>query len=232
VQRIAVIHGMGGTAATVRPLAEALGAAGHRAVAITLPGHGTRPEDLLTAAWQQWLDAVPTDATVLVGQSMGASLALAAAARRTDVRAVVAINPVAADADALDALQWMTERGRQWVEVPPSTVGEVCYERIPVAALMQMHDGILITDLSAVTCPVLVITSADDDVVDPANSDVVAASVSAPVQRLILDDGGHVATLGPRAADIAEAITLFLRSEALQHAQRPANPRTEGQGQR
>lgn len=217
--RIAVIHGMGGTAATMQPLAGALSASGLDAVAITLPGHGTDPEDLLGVTWQQWLDAVPAEATVLVGQSMGASLAMAVAARRTDVRAVVAINPVAADPDTLDALQWMTERGRQWVEVPPSTVGEACYERIPVTALVQMHDGILNTGLAAVACPVLVITSADDEVVDPTNSDVVAASLRAPVQRLALDDAGHVATLGPRASDIVAAITRFLHPDALRSAE-------------
>lgn len=210
--RIAVIHGMGGTAASVRPLADALAVAGHHSEAVTLPGHGTAPDDLLDVTWQQWLDAVPATADVLVGQSMGAALALAATARRGGVRAVVAINPVAADADALDALQWMAERGRHWVEVPPSTLGEVCYDRIPVAALMQVHEGLVSADLAAVTCPVLLITSADDDVVDPANSDVVAASLRAPLQRLVLDDGGHVATLGPRAGEIAEAITTFLQS--------------------
>jgi len=191
---------------------------GLAAEATTLPGHATAPEDLLTVTWQQWLAAVPADATVIVGQSMGASLALAVAARRGDVAAVVAINPVAADPDALDALQWMSERGRHWVDVPPSPVGEASYQRIPVAALMQVHEGLASTDLAAVTCPVLLITSADDDVVDPANSDVVAASLGAPVQRLILDDGGHVATLGPRAADIAAAIHSFLRSEAFRQA--------------
>jgi carboxylesterase len=218
VGRIAVIHGLGGTAATVQPLAESLVRMGMPAEALTLPGHGTASEDLLAVSWEQWLAAVPVDSTALVGQSMGASLALAVAARRRDVAAVVAINPVAADPDALDALRWMTERGRHWVQVPPAAAGEVCYERIPVAALMQMHDGILVTDLSAVTCPVLLITSADDDVVDPASSDVVAASLGSRAQRLVLDDGGHVATLGPRVADIAAAINSFLRSEAFREA--------------
>jgi carboxylesterase len=216
--RVAVLHGMGGTAATVQPLADALVAEGMAAEAVTLPGHGTEPEDLLTVSWQHWLEAVPADAAVLVGQSMGASLVLAAAAGRDEVQAVVAINPVAANPDALDALRWMVERGRRWVEVPPSTVGEACYRRIPVAALTQMHDGILRTDLAALTCPVLLVTSADDDVVDPADSDVVARSLRAPVQRLTLDGAGHVATLGPRATDLAAAISSFLRSEVLREA--------------
>ncbi|HRE00645.1 MAG TPA: hypothetical protein PLV68_05065, partial [Ilumatobacteraceae bacterium] len=43
---IVVLHGFGGTAASVAPLTDALRAAGHPVVSPTLPGHGTTTDDL------------------------------------------------------------------------------------------------------------------------------------------------------------------------------------------
>jgi carboxylesterase len=39
------------------PVVAALHDAGHTALAPTLPGHGTRPEDLLDVGWSDWLEA-------------------------------------------------------------------------------------------------------------------------------------------------------------------------------
>lgn len=43
--------------------------------------------------------------------------------------------------------------------------------------------------------PVLLLTSPQDHVVDPGNSDIVAARVSGPVERVTLERSYHVATL-------------------------------------
>ena len=44
--RILLLHGLGGTGATMQPLADGLTAAGHLTHAPTLPGHGSQPEQL------------------------------------------------------------------------------------------------------------------------------------------------------------------------------------------
>jgi carboxylesterase len=206
---IALVHGMGGTAATMQPLADRLRDVGFATTSITLPGHGTMPEDLQQVAWEDWREAIPA-ADVIVGQSMGGSLALDAAARRPDTQAVVAINALAGDPDALDGLEWRRSRGHQWIDEVATADGEVAYDRLPIGALLAMVEGVLLTDLSAVTQPVLLITSADDDAVDPGNSDVIASGLSGPVSRLTLPHGGHVASLGPEVDTIAEAITRFV----------------------
>jgi esterase/lipase len=216
---ITVVHGLGGTADTVWPVVEALQAHGHEVLAPTLAGHSTRPDDLITAGWAQWLSCVPAHTDVVIGQSMGGSLALTHASQQAaaSIGAVVAINPVAPDPDALDALEWMRERGREWIEVAASTVGERCYDRLPIAALQSMHDGILASDWSAVRCPTLIVTSDDDDVVDPASSDVIAHTLEvggALVRRLGLAGAGHVATLGPKRTDLITAIIAFVSTIA------------------
>lgn len=207
--RVACVHGLGGTASTMSPLVDALRAAGHEAWAVTLPGHGTAPDDLAGITWADWLAAVP-DADALVGQSMGGALVLAAVATRPEVRAVVAINPPAPDPDALDGLEWRRSRGTAWVDAPPAAEGEHAYDRLPLESLVAMADGVIATDLAAVHVPVLLVTSLDDDVVDPVCSDVVAASLSGPVERLVLPTGTHTATRGPDRATLTSAVLTFL----------------------
>jgi len=208
--RILLLHGLGGTAATVAPVAALLAAGGHEVHAPTLPGHGTDPTDLLTVTWADWLHAAgqwPAD--VIVGQSMGGSLALALAATQA-CRAVVAINPPAPDPDAVDGLEWQRDRGHEWVDGPPLAEGEEGYTRLPIAALLEMVCGSLLTDAAAITVPVLLVTSALDDVVDPYSADLVATSLSGPVTRLRLEDSGHVATLGPQQSLLVAEIEAFV----------------------
>jgi carboxylesterase len=206
--RVLCLHGLGGTGATMWPLVGALSIAGHTVLAPTLPGHGSDPADLVGITWDDWLQAAADwPADVVVGQSMGANLALSLAASGT-CRAVVAINPLAADADALDGLEWRISRGHERIEVEPST-GEQAYEWLPITALQAMHEGIAVQDLSTVSIPTLIVTSADDDVVDPANSDLVAAALGVKAHRVRLR-GGHVATLDVDRDTLCTAVTTFI----------------------
>jgi len=209
--RILLLHGLGGTAATMQPIAAALALAGHDVHAPTLPGHGTDAAQLLTVTWSDWVaTAGGWPADVVVGQSMGAMLALALAATGA-CRAVVAINPPAADPDALDGLQWQLDRGHQWVDGPPLAAGEEGYTRLPLVALLEMVQGSLAIDARAITVPVLLVTSALDEVVDPYSADIVAGSLPGPVTRVRLEHSGHVATLGPEQPLLVTAIEDFLR---------------------
>jgi len=208
--RILLLHGLGGTAATMAPLAEQLRATGHTVHAPTLPGHGTDPEALLLVGWSEWL-AVASEwpADVVVGQSMGGGLALALAAKQA-CAGVVAINCPAPDPDAVDGLEWMRERGRDWVDGPSLAEGEIGYDRQPVSALLAMVHGLLAVPLAEIAVPVLLVTSALDEVVDPFSADAIAAVLPGPVHRLVLADSGHVATLGPELPVLAAAIEQFI----------------------
>ena len=211
---ILCLHGLGGTGSTMQPLVHGLAALGHTVHAPTLPGHGTTPDDLHGITWHDWLAAAEqaladTGATVVVGQSMGGDLALALAARRLCTK-VVAINPPPPDLDAVDGLEWQISRGMHWVEGPPLGDGEDGYTRFPTAALLQMVDGVLAIGLAGITVPVLLVTSALDDVVDPFSADIVAAGLAGEVQRLVLPSSGHVATHGPDRELLIAAIHAFV----------------------
>ena len=208
--RVLCLHGLGGTGATMWPLVAHLGSHGHQVLAPTLPGHGSRPEDLLDVGWDDWLHAaLEWPADIVVGQSMGGSLALAVAAAGA-CDGVVAINPVPPDLDALDALEWRRERGHEWIEDAPTFPGESAYTRLPIAALVEMTAGVLAIDLAAVDQPVLLVSSADDDVIDPASAATIAGALGGRTDRLTLDRGGHTATLGEGRMRLAAAVETFI----------------------
>ena len=210
--RVLCLHGLGGTGATMWPIVAACIDADFTTLAPTLPGHGTDPADLVGVTWNDWLEAVRAwEADVVVGQSMGGNLALQLTAEQR-CRAAVCINPVAHDPDALEGLEWRQSRGHSWVEVGPSTVGEIAYERLPIEALIAMTRGVASIDLEAVDRPVLLVTSAEDDTVDPASSDAIARALSGDVRRLRLRRSGHVATLDKDRDVLQRAVVEFVNA--------------------
>jgi carboxylesterase len=196
------------------PLVAACTDAGFTTLAPTLPGHGTDPADLIGLTWQDWLEAARAwEADVVVGQSMGACLAFQLAVEQR-CSAVVCINPVAPNPDAMEGLEWRKSRGQQWIEVNPSTVGEIAYERLPIDAVIAMTEGVASVDLSHVEKPVLLVTSAKDDVVDPASVDQIADELPGEVQHLRLRESGHVATLDSERHLLQHAVVDFVTSIA------------------
>ena len=216
--RVLCLHGLGGTGATMWPIVAACIDAGFTTLAPTLPGHGTDPQDLVGVTWHDWLEAARAwDADAVVGQSMGANLALQLAAEHR-CAAVVCVNPVMPDADAMEGLEWRKSRGQEWVDVGESTVGEIAYERLPIGAVIAMTSGVATIDLNAVDRPVLLVTSANDDVVDPSASDAIAALLPGDVRRLRLRRSGHVATLDVERDVLQRATIDFIQAQSVSTA--------------
>ncbi|MGD9995309.1 MAG: alpha/beta hydrolase [Ilumatobacteraceae bacterium] len=210
--RVLCLHGLGGTGATMWPLVASLSQAGHTAFAPTLPGHGSDPSDLCGLRWTDWLDAAADwTADVVVGQSMGAMLAFDLAASGA-CSAIVAINPLAPDPDAIDGLEWRRSRGHRRIDVEPTGVDEIAYAWLPIDALLAMHEGIATIELAKVTVPTLIVTSAGDEVVDPASSDAVATALGRKPHRVTLHRGGHVATLDADRSMLCTAVETFIRT--------------------
>jgi carboxylesterase len=84
-----LVHGFPGSPAEMRPLGEALHAAGWTVEGLLLPGFGPQMDTLLERCYPEWLEAVQVSLkalrashrpVLLAGFSMGAALSLAAAA--------------------------------------------------------------------------------------------------------------------------------------------------------
>lgn len=80
-----LIHGLGGTEYDLGPVQKTLRQAGLETYTLTLPGHGTRPEDLQQADAEEWLSAITAkyveirarhDTVHIIGMCLGALLAV------------------------------------------------------------------------------------------------------------------------------------------------------------
>ncbi len=65
--------------------------------------------------------------------------------------------------------------------------------------------------LATIVCPMLIMTSPNDHVVEPVSSDHLAASVSGPVERIALERSYHVATLDYDGPLVCEQAVAFAR---------------------
>jgi carboxylesterase len=229
---VLVIHGFGGAPTTVGPLADALVAAGCTVEVPRLPGHGTSVEDMVATRFADWWEeaerayldlARRCRHVVVAGCSMGATLAARLAARHPEVAGLVCVNPLVRPPDPalaemvelmLDAGDVVTPAGPRDIADPD--VDEPAYDAVPLAALRSLHQalGEVQAELSRISCPVLVLTSAQDHVVDPADSDHLAATVSGPVERVTLHRSYHVATLDHDRDVVAGRSVEFVRRVA------------------
>jgi carboxylesterase len=223
-----VLHGFTGSPVSMRPLAEALADAGFAVELPRLPGHGTDPADLALTSWTDWLAEaeralatlrarVPEGRVVVAGLSMGGALTLALAETHADLAGIVVINAgVQAPPELAEGLAQMLAGG---VEVIDSIGGDIAdpdadeasYDATPLRPLLSMLEaGVDVRDrIGEVRCPALVITSRQDHVVNPEDSDVVAAALGGPVERLWLEKSFHVATLDYDRAELEAAAIAF-----------------------
>lgn len=92
--RCLILHGLAGSPFEVRPVADALEAAGHVAVCPVLPGHAASEAEYLASSYAEWLDCVRAayldlcadGPVLLIGYSLGGLLALDMAAEAAQGR--------------------------------------------------------------------------------------------------------------------------------------------------
>ena len=207
-----VLHGFTGNPQSMRGLALAFADAGFTVEMPLLPGHGTDVADMVQTRWPDWSAAADKayvdlaarcDAVVVVGLSMGGSLSVWLAEHHPEIAGVVLVNPlVTAPDDMAAAIKEMVDGGMELMPGIGSDIAlegsvESAYAEVPLRAALSLFAAAKEIDaaLDAVTCPVLLFTSTQDHVVDPANSEVLVARVKGPVERITLDRSYHVATL-------------------------------------
>jgi len=212
----------------MRPIANAMVAAGHTVEMPRLPGHGTTVADMLTTTWADWsahveavyLDlASRTEKVVVTGLSMGGTLTLWLASRHPEIVGIVPINAsVLRDADTRDGIQAFVDSGAEVMDAVGGDIAkpgviEVAYDQTPLRPLLSLIDAIidLHGHLADIAMPSLIVTSENDHVVPPESSDRIAATVTGPVERLTLADSFHVATIDHDEQRIVEAIDAFVQ---------------------
>lgn len=226
---VLVLHGFTGNPASMRGLAEAFVDAGYSVEMPRLPGHGTHVDDMIPTTWADWSAAAEdalvdlqsrTESVVVAGLSMGGSLTAWLATRHPELAGIICINPaVAPQAEMLAVVTAMLEAGDAVMDgigsdIAEPGVVESAYSQTPLAPLVSMFEVAesIVADLPRIECPLLLFTSPEDHVVPPSDSDLLAATVSGPVERVSCDRSYHVATMDFDKDMIFERSVAFVRS--------------------
>ena len=210
---VLVLHGFTGNPGSMRGLAEAFVAAGHHVEMPKLAGHGTAIEDMIPTGWADWSGdanaaysalAKRTKKVVVAGLSMGGSLTLWMAAEHPELAGIVCVNPAtqALPSELIDGVKAELANGTEVFpgigsDIADPDVTELAYPGTPLKPLMSFNsDGLvpLSKRYASITCPLLLFTSVQDHVVNPADSDALASSYGGPVDRVKLERSYHVAT--------------------------------------
>jgi pimeloyl-ACP methyl ester carboxylesterase len=224
-------HGLG-SAATWRDLPEDLArSTGQTAIAYSRSGHGwsspnSRPPSVdfmhvhARETLPRVLEEIGAHDVILVGHSDGASISLILAGDGYPISGLVLIAPhVFVEAETIAGIESAVDQFENGDMA--ERLGR--YHRDP-AATFEAWSGIwldpafrawsIVDSLPGVTCPALVIQALDDEYGTMAQVETIERSVSGPVRRLILPDGGHSPHLAHRD-DVIRAITDFVAGAAL-----------------
>lgn len=223
-----VIHGFTGNPGSMRGIAEALAAAGFSVEMPLLPGHGTVVDDMIPTTFSDWLGSAEDayrrltarcEQIVVVGLSMGGALTVWLGSEHPEIAGLVAINAIVSEPEGMR--EFVAELEAQGVDrfggigsdIKKEGVEESAYADTPVAPLRSMLDMAheLEGRLERITSPILIVTSTEDHVVPPANSDLLAERVRGPVERLRAENSYHVVTMDNDKQAVEEATVDFAR---------------------
>ena len=233
---VVVVHGFTANALSTRPLGQRLAAAGYSVEVPLLPGHGTSARDLARTRYSDWYGtaalAVETlargcDHVIVVGHSMGGTIALDLAASGTDrLAGVVTINALVLGRDELLArlapyLQHVVPfvprdaAGMPTDDIAKPGVSEESYRWVSARAAQSLIEQLprVRSALASVTCPALVVVSSEDHTVDPRNSAAIVEGLgSSQVETLRCERSYHAPLLDYDATLVEGEVLRFVAS--------------------
>ena len=224
---VLVLHGFTGNPQSMRPLAEAVAAAGFTVDLPLLPGHGTTIDEMVPTRWDDWSGgaedayqalATGCDKVAVAGLSMGGTLTCWLAERHPEIAGIAVINPIIdpPTAEFTEGIRSLLEAGTEVIDgigsdIAKEGVKEAAYPQTPLAAALSLFEGVeaVLPRLGAIGCPALLLSSRHDHVVDPVSGDVLERSIGGPIERVYLERSFHVATLDWDAPLVEERVVGF-----------------------
>lgn len=226
-----LIHGFTSTPGELRLIGEALAAQGYTSKGILLPGHGTKPEDLLKVAYEDWIDAAQTginqlkkscNAVIVIGHSMGGLLALQMAARNK-INGVITIAAALKITNRLASLAWLLKHFKPYIpgsaaERPPQEQQYLLhYPYFPTASVAELKKLAANTAeiLAQITADALIIQTKDDRTVQPQSARIICRRISSPRKECYwLEKGTHnVPVVAPYNEQIIAKMIDFIEEQ-------------------
>lgn len=229
-----LVHGFTGTPFEMRPLGEALGRQGFRALGVRLAGHGQTEVALGATTYEDWLASAqaglaqldPGRPAHVLGLSIGALLALRLAADQpARVASLCLLAPAAQFAPELRAFFGLFRFGlvsRLRPRWPKGGVGLVDRERAATVPCLdhvptRLAQQVLRTQAAgwaavpSVRQPSLVAYGVQDRTVTEAGVHALAKALRPPPQRLVrLGHSGHLLPLDGESERLCAEVTGFL----------------------
>ncbi|WP_322509230.1 alpha/beta hydrolase [Anaerolinea sp.] len=227
---ILMIHGFTATPVEVRMVAERLHPRGYTVAAPLLPGHGTHPDDLNRVRWQDWVAKAEESyqqlkqtcqKIYLLGESMGALVALYLAAEHRDAEGVIAsapairlqISPVQKAALPLISL-FRASMPKGGLDASSNWQG---YSVNPLKGVQQLFHFQKEVErrLPEIVQPILVLMGRYDTTVHPEVGRFILERVSSPCKSLVwFENSGHVILIDQEVDTAAERIERFIEENS------------------
>lgn len=193
---VVLLHGWGGNAETLLPLAQPLHEAGFALLFIDARCHGQSDEDSFASMprfaedlgqaidWFRQRDGIDPQGIAAIGHSVGAAATLLAASRRDDIAAVVSI---AAFTHPVTMMRrWFDGKG-----IPYMPVGWLMLRYVEWV-IGHRFDAIAPVDtIRRVRCPTLLVHGAEDDTVPVSEAHAIHASRVGEHIQLKVVAGSH-----------------------------------------
>lgn len=226
---ILFFHGFTGSPYEGKDFAATLSGQGYTVWVPLLPGHGTKPQDLMEVTWQDWFTFArqcllklksQCDKVIVSGQSMGGSLAL-------NLSAVESVDAVLSLAGAAFLKDWRLKLlpiARRFLHYqyksrgPDVSLKEVkknsaSYHKYPLRSIDELLQLLAFTrqNLSRVSAPLLLIHSKRDHTVTYANMDYIYTRVSSSIkQKRSLQNSRHIISVDVEKEKVFRWVSNFL----------------------
>ncbi|MBJ7608379.1 MAG: alpha/beta fold hydrolase [Candidatus Dormibacteraeota bacterium] len=238
---VLLLHGFAGTPPELRRLGNHLAGRGYRCRGPALAGHATTPEALLATDRRDWtrsaqaeLDrlAGECEQVMVVGQSMGGTIALHLAATDLRIAAVATLAaPVWLSAAATRLIsiakyvvRWHTAGSDVDLYDPVAIEELYSHGRRPMRSIREFTRllGEVRDELAMIRAPVLVLHGGRDRTIDPENALEIERRLvcSSHVARIVFPRSGHGMSVDIDSEPINAAVTDWLDS----HTSAPLTP--------
>ncbi len=225
---IILVHGFGASATETRPLGEFLYSEGYDVKGILLKGHGTKPDDMDSIRWEDWIDDIQEaynehaskyDNIIVGGISMGGALALYSSTQMR-FKAIFTINAFYHLSKTLSFATWFfslfgTHRQRNEARIKwyvENNLFSYSEDSTPAANQLYKMLKTLHKKVGEINVPVLIIQSKEDRTAKPEGAEELFEDLNTNKELFFVQKGDHILTVDPHKQEAFDKILLFLEN--------------------